>query len=117
MLLVMANAGGHGTDQTIKQYTSYLLTKYNIDVIHQVPRSSYIDNLDMGMWCALQAAVDRKKITKRFSIAVLVNLIHDMWANETLNKTIAKVFKKLDNIIVLIDEGKGGSHLVKKKRS
>ena len=31
--LVMDNAGGHGSKDSIKRYTTMLLTNYNIDII------------------------------------------------------------------------------------
>ena len=58
--LVMDKAGGHGTDDAITEYTKRLKEVYNIEIIHQVPRSPFTNVLDLGVWAALQAAVEKK---------------------------------------------------------
>lgn len=57
LFLVMANTGGHGTDNAIKQYTSNLGEVYNIEIIHQVLGSPFTNVVDLGVWVALQASV------------------------------------------------------------
>ena len=49
--LVMDNAGGHGTDDCVKEYTHILFEDYNIQIIQQVPRSPETNVLDLGIWC------------------------------------------------------------------
>ena len=58
--LVMDNAGGHGTNDAIQQYTNNLRKNYNIAIIWQVPRSPYTNVLDLGIWMSLQARVERE---------------------------------------------------------
>ena len=53
----------------VVSYTSYILqvlhnNRYNIKLIHQVPRSPYTHILDIGIWCAIQAAVDKEHFMK-----------------------------------------------------
>ena len=55
----MDNAGGHGTDDAISEYTARLRDVYNITIIHQVPRSPFTNVLDLGVWCSLQARVEK----------------------------------------------------------
>jgi len=52
--LYMDNAGGHGTEDAINEYTKILETKYNIEIVHQVPRSLETNCLDLGIWCSLR---------------------------------------------------------------
>ena len=51
--LVMDNAGRHGTKECIIDYRSNLLTKYNIQIIFQIPRSPSTNVLDLGVWMSL----------------------------------------------------------------
>ncbi len=48
--LVMDNVGGHGMIEAIEQYTRHLLENYNIEIIHQPPRSPETNPLDLGVW-------------------------------------------------------------------
>ncbi len=47
IILIMDNAGGHGTIEAIQQYTRHLLENYNIEIIHQPPRSPETNPLDL----------------------------------------------------------------------
>ena len=60
--LVMDNAGGHGTNEAIQQYTNNLRDCYNIRIIWQIPRLPYTNMLDLGIWMSLQARVERESI-------------------------------------------------------
>ena len=55
----MDNAGGHGTDDAITQYTINMKDTYNIEIIHQVPRSPFTNVLDLGIWASLQGIVEK----------------------------------------------------------
>ena len=57
--LILDNAGGHGTDNAISAYTKNMLDTYNIESIHQVPRSPFTNVLDLGVWALLQAVVEK----------------------------------------------------------
>ena len=35
--LFMDNAGGHGSDIAVDQYTKYLKETWNIEIVHQIP--------------------------------------------------------------------------------
>jgi hypothetical protein len=61
--LVMDNAGGHGTKDTIDQYVADLLDTHNVRVLWQEPRGPELNLLDLGVWMSLQSAVET---TKRF---------------------------------------------------
>ena len=47
--LVMDNAGGHGTHQTIEEYRNMMLHQYNIKLFHQIPNSPETNLLDLGV--------------------------------------------------------------------
>jgi len=118
--IIMDNAGGHGTDAAIEEYTQMLLTDFNIEIIHQVPRSPYTNLLDLGVWCSLQATVEKMHYQKRTDLEALVNSVYEAWdANSTgtgLSVVIGKVWNRLGNVLSLIFEGKGSNNLVEQKR-
>ena len=74
--IVMDNAGGHGTDNAIIEHTNVLKEKCNIEIIHQAPRSPHIDLLDLGVWCSLQAQVEKEHHMKRTDIEASVDSVH-----------------------------------------
>ena len=47
--LVTDNAGGHGTNECVSQYTNMLLPEFNIVIIHQVLRPPFTNVLDLGV--------------------------------------------------------------------
>lgn len=55
--LVMDNTGGHSTNEAITSYTNTLEEENNIETIFQIPRSSYTNILDLGVWMSLQVVV------------------------------------------------------------
>ena len=54
--IVMDNVGGHGTDATIEQYKKMGLDDFNIELIHQVPRSPV--HQSVGSWRLVQLAIN-----------------------------------------------------------
>jgi hypothetical protein len=59
--LGMDNAGGHGTFEAVEQCTRNLLENYNIEIIHQPPRSPETNPLDLGVWRSIQSLVEKKQ--------------------------------------------------------
>ena len=57
--LSMDNAGGHGTKDAVKSYTEAVRRDYNVVIIQQVARSPETNILDLGVWCALQSAIEK----------------------------------------------------------
>ena len=112
----MENAGGHGTDDAITEYTKRLKEVYNIEIIHQIPRSPFTNVLDLGVWDALQAAVEKQHFMKRCSIDALVNTVNRTWNDDSLDRSINNVFIRLQKVLCLINEGDGGNNLVETKR-
>ena len=112
----MDNAGGHGTNETIKKYVSILDIKFNIETIFQVPRSPYTNALDLGVWCALQSRVETEHYGKRCEVQALSNTVMETWNQGHLDGMIEKVCKRIQKVLVLIVEGKGKNDLVETKR-
>ena len=114
--LVMDNAGGHGTTEAKDNYVKMLLEKYNILVIFQIPRSPYTNVLDLGVWMALQAAVEREHYLKRCNATALVNSVMKTWVDGHLDHAITKVFLRLKPVLCNILEANGANDLVESKR-
>ena len=118
--IVMDNAGGHGTNDTIEEYKQLLLDNYNIILIHQVPRSPYTNLLDLGVWCSLQALVEKEHYMKRTDVHALAKSVMHSWNIRGnivgLDGVIGRVWKRLRNVLVLIVDGNGANDLVEKKR-
>ena len=116
IFLIMDNAGGHGRNDIIEQYTLNLKTRYNVTIIHQVPRSPYCNALDLGVWCSLQASVEKTHYMRRCNTEALVRSVYETWRTVDMSSVINNVFTKLHNIICLINDGDGGNDLVEVKR-
>ena len=114
--LLMDNAGGHGTKETIDEYVRLLNEKWNVETIFQVPRSPYTNALDLGVWCSLQSRVESQHYGKRCEVQALCNTVMDTWNHGHLDTMIAKVCKRIEKVLVLIIEGKGKNDLVETKR-
>ena len=56
--LVIDNAGGHGTNETIEEYRNMMLHLYNIKLFHQVPNSPENNLLDLGIWFAMHSKLE-----------------------------------------------------------
>ena len=56
--LIMDNAGGHGTQEAIDEYTVRLQREFNIRIKHQAPWSPEMNALDFRIWCRIQSAVE-----------------------------------------------------------
>ena len=61
----------------IEKYVNVLKNKFDIEIIFQVPRSPYTNVLDLGVWCALQARVEKERFDKRYEVNALSNTVED----------------------------------------
>ena len=112
----MDNAGGHGTEAAIKEYTRILLDEFSIEIIHQLPRSPETNVLDLGIWCSLQRAVDKLIRGRRGYIKALDQGVRQVWDSNELSTAFGNVWTRLGRVLRLIEEDRGGNELVKKKR-
>ena len=112
----MDNAGGHGTDVAIAQYTLILKDEFDIELVHQCPRSPETNCLDLGVWCCLQWAVDSLMRGRRGDIQALNKGVLEVWESKDLATAFTNVWGRLGRVLRLIREDNGGNELVEKKR-
>jgi hypothetical protein len=114
--LVMDNAGGHGTKDTVDTYTTRMKEKYNIEIIHQVPRSPETNLLDLGIWRSIQAAVEKEHAKKTCDVDSLGRSVQRAW-DKRLNPTaFSRVADRLLKVLDLIVESDGDNHFVEGDR-
>eukprot|EP00984_Skeletonema_dohrnii_P035533 scaffold35421_cov266-Skeletonema_dohrnii-CCMP3373.AAC.1 len=77
--LVLDNAGGHGTEEAIAEYTRILEEDYNVICHHQCPRSPETNMLDLGVWMALQNVVERLHFRQRHEVNALCRTVDQAW--------------------------------------
>ena len=117
LYLNVDNAGGHGSNDAVSKYTEMLLKDFNIIIIHQVPRSPFTNLLDLGVWCSLQARVEKEHYQKRTDVQALAQSVMKTWNNDDdFTDVINRVWNRLRNVLALIVEGGGGNELVETKR-
>lgn len=114
--LVIANTGGHGTNDTITAYTSTLNVQFNIRVIFQLPYSLYTNVLDLALWIFLQTAIEIQYYLKRCNANAIINSIMKTSAEDHLEHYISKVCIFLKPVLCNIFEAKGENDLVEKKK-
>ena len=56
--IVMYNVGGYGGNESVLDYSEYLVENYNIVVYHQVPKLLETNMLDLGTWITGQSKVE-----------------------------------------------------------
>ena len=113
--LVTNDAGGHGINADITQYTSLLFDKYNVKLIFQVPISPYTNTLDLVGWMCLHAFVESEHYLKYINLEALCNSVLQTWNNGGLDVSITKVFDRIRPVLCNILEGGGRNELVEKK--
>ena len=114
--LIMDNAGGHGTNECVIEYTRIFKVEFNVVIIHQVPRSPYTNVLDLGVWRSLQSIVERKHFMRRCNADSLCRTVMEAWNGTALDAIIGKVFTRLEKVICLIKEEHGANDTVEEKR-
>lgn len=77
--LQLDSAGGHGGAAKIAAYVLMMLTLFNIIIHFQPPNSPDTNALDVGFWCALQAAVSTLCRTARMNSSALVAKVLEAW--------------------------------------
>ena len=60
IIMVLDNAGGHGTNDSKKRFMRILKNKYNVLCQWQVPNSPDTNMLDLGAWASVQAQVEER---------------------------------------------------------
>ena len=115
IFLFMDNAGGHGTDVAIANYTGKLLDDFNVEVVWQVPRSPETNMLDLGVWMSVQAAVTRVHHMRRCHHDALAQSVEDAWNGYLSPEAFKNVYRRLRVVLSCIVDDKGGNSLVESK--
>ena len=105
--LMMDNAGGHGTDECVRDYTRKLKDDYNIIIIQQCPRSPCTNTLDLGVWRTLQSHVEKMHKTCVNELNALAETVERAWGEKSLDDSIINVFEKIKTVldIIIKDDG------------
>lgn len=112
--LVLDNAGGHGTNDAIRQYKTMFESK-KIKLIFQVPNSPETNMLDLGVWMTIQHQVGIEHYRKIMKPDALASSVEKAWENVEVKKlvNIKERWKKVLDLIVL---GGGSNDLVETHR-
>ena len=110
--MIMNNAGRHGKNDIIEQYTLNLKVNYNVTIIHQVPHQPYYNAFNLGGWCLLQVSVEKTHYMLRCNTYALVRLVNGTWNTVEMSLVVSNVFTKLKYVIYLLIVGDGGNDLV-----
>ena len=116
IILFMDNAGGHGTDNAVKQYTQHLLHRYRIQIVQQVPRSPETNLLDLGIWRSIQSAVENEHRLKRYEANALARSVERAWNHRLKPTVFQNVYGRLLQVFTLIVLDNGDNNLVESKR-
>lgn len=113
--LVIDNAGGHGTNEAIAEYKTFLKDEFNIILKHQVPNSPETNILDLGLWMAIQAYTERLSYRERQDVNVLADAVRRAWDQLPIS-TIGKVYKRWLLVLKIIKFDNGGNEKVESFR-
>jgi len=114
--LFMDNAGGHGTNDAIQEYTNRLWADYKVQIVWQVPRSPETNMLDLGVWMSIQAAVTRVHYMRRCHHDALARSVEEAWNSYLSPLSFERVHRRLRVVLTCIVDDKGGNELVESKR-
>lgn len=114
--LVMDQAGGHGSQKSIQEYTDMLKDEWNVIVVFQPPRSPYFNVLDLGFWCSLQSLVQKRMYGNRGVVDTLVKTVYESWETQDMTHILGNIFNRLKKVMALIVDGNGSNDLVETKR-
>ena len=113
--LIIDNAGGHGSNEAKKEYREFLRDKFNIILIFQIPNSPETNLLDLGVWRALQALVEKMSFRERYDPDVLAATVAQAWI-EFSSEPIEKVYQRWELVLRLICLDQGGNRFVEQFR-
>ena len=65
---------------------------------------------------SIQAAVEKAMYMKRGDIQALVNAVNDAWNTRLAEKSFMNVYERLQNVLVMIADDKGGNAKVEETR-
>jgi len=103
------------TNTAIDEYTAELLEQFNVQILHQVPRSPEVNALDLGLWMSLQSRVEKQHYDKTSDADTLAKTVDEAW-NDLPIRTITNVFNRIPVVQNLIIEHQGENDLVETLR-
>ena len=115
IFLIMDNAGGHGTNDTKKEYERILLEEFNVIIIWQVANSPETNMLDLGAWMSVQSHVEDIHKNQVMQNDVLAESVTYAFG-ELEESVLINVYDRWETVLDLIIKGSGGNNLVKKER-
>jgi len=68
--------------------------------------------LDLGIWMSIQVAVEKKMNLRSGDKEALAKAVTDAWENSLSVEAFTKVYNRLQNVLALTKEDKGGNELV-----
>ena len=77
--LFIDGAGGYETNEAINEYDKNLMIDFNIKLVFQVPWTPYSNVLDHGIWCGLQADVEKTHYMRCWAVEALVQSVYETW--------------------------------------
>jgi hypothetical protein len=113
--LIMDNAGGHGMEAAIERYTSDLLVQYNVEIVHQAPRSPETNVLDLGLWRSIQSWSEQQHHNKTTLADTLAVSVNEAWEHLPV-QTIYNVFSKVLEVLRIIVDDEGRNDRVEERR-
>jgi hypothetical protein len=114
--LIMDNAGGHGSNDAMAQYTGVLWNEYKVQLVWQIPRSPETNMLDLGIWMSIQAVVTRVHHRRGSHPDALARSVEDAWGNYLSPSAFQNVHERLKIVLHCIVDDNGGNSLVERKR-
>ena len=111
MLHHRTTAGRYGTIAAKAQYTAILKEK-NIEIVWQIPRSPETNLLDLGVWCSIQSAVEKRHRNRvKASNDALARTVKETW--EQFDSAILKrVYDRWELVLSLIISDSGDNKAI-----
>jgi hypothetical protein len=113
--LVMDNAGGHGTEEAIGQYTRWMQREFNIKIIFQAARSPEVNALNLRLWMSIKSWVKKQHFHKKTTADALAALVKEAWQHLP-SSTITKVFDRIPIVLQIIIDDQGRNDRVEMRR-
>ncbi len=92
-----------------------LLENYNIEKIHQPPRSTETNPLDLGVWRSIQSSVEKKQYHKTTIADALAQSVTEAWRHLP-EDAISSVFGKVPEVLQKIIDDDGRNDLIEGRR-
>ena len=113
--LVLNGAGGHGTDETVTEYTAATKIMNSI-LVRQVSNLLDTNVLDLGIWTSLQSAMGKRHRLSRGNKEALHDTVMKVWSEVANKEAMCRVYDRLEKNYEIIRKTKGDNKLIKEFR-